>query len=560
MKTKTRMDTSLFMAIRWFGFIGATIVSAYLNLYLINGLDASRNWLMCAISLTLEMTKVSSLISGNIFNEMYHVLKYDSLRLKKRLFYGFYGMFAVFSIFCSLAFSITVTDKKNVMETAEGLRLSGAITVVQDKLNEIEAVKQLARSDIMSHPDYVAAQSEVEKYQVLFDDIDDLDTQLSAKLKGLVIDDPNRDLIQRQYDENRTLRSGYQSQLRSKIASLNVQKSRLTDIKNDSSEELAKLNGELEALKEQYELTTPNPLIELKSMAAEHERLMLENAGSEKMFIILSDMFSATPKWLKFFILLFLSVLIEITVYQTGPDIRITPRILRYFKKALPRNVNITKIIKTFEQEYNQFDDELVKIEVSSSPTSPPPSQIIEADEPPKIIEKTPAPKKRKKSTTTKKLPKKEKIKQSVEQQPLVEQQEQQPEPLIGEPESIGTQSQIIESAQQSVPKFLNEVTPIIDKTVSHQYRFGKSSEKIKDRFVDFVKSCINKKGSFIMDPAEASILVRISDKLRDEFLSRLNILNINGTPLAQKDLNTWIANFDAKTIIDFSTEILEES
>ena len=163
------VDSKIYIGMRWFGFVAASVVSAFFNIFLISGLDRGYFPLLCGISLTLEITKISTLISGNVFNELSHQIKSVSIAFKKKLFYGFYVMFALFSIFCSLAFSLTITDKKDLMDTAEGMRIQSSIEVVQSKLDEIEAVKQLSKADIFTHPDYVAADDEVKKFQVLFD-------------------------------------------------------------------------------------------------------------------------------------------------------------------------------------------------------------------------------------------------------------------------------------------------------------------------------------------------------------------------------------------------------
>jgi hypothetical protein len=455
----------------------------------------------------------------------------------------------MFSIFCSLAFSLTVTDKKDLLDTAEGMRINAAIEAVQGKLNEIEAVKQLSRTDVESHPDIVKLRDEVEMYRSEYNMKRDQHAQITA----------NRQRLGGRNDENAAQYDSFTAQINAAYTEytqanrkmneaqgrLDVRRSTLTEIKSNNVEELAKLNDEMGALKQMYSLETATPIIELQARLSDYEASLLSNSGSEKMFVILANMFGATPRWLKFAILLFLSILIELTVWQCGPDLQITPTILRHFKRSLPRDANVPKILKLFKEEYEKFSD---SIERTDKPVEMKPirEETIE-----RVIEQKVEPRVRRTKP------------ERVVEKPIPV---YTPPPVV-ELESEAYVEPVVEKEHDVVPE--QAEFPVVDHEISESvvpgassihYRFGTTSEAVRDKFVQFVKMCVDKQGEFIRDPIVAARNMKISDKLRDVFLRRLQWLHLEKSQLIEQVEDRWVSHFDADRIIEYSTEVVKET
>jgi hypothetical protein len=359
----TNIDAKVFLTTRWLGFGIASVISALLNIYLLRGLDSSFGWALIMTSLGLEMTKLSSLLSGNIFTELYYLLNIESLKNKARKYYAYYIFFAIFSIFCSLGFSLSVTQKVDSNNEFIRNNLQSGLDLIKDKTYEIEATKLLSKTDIFTHPDYITASTALAQAQANYDDI--LIQEAAARRErdalpktilneeGQQVSNPDWEAANRKYASLRP--NDYKGLVDRAQGALTQQTNRLNELKADSSSELEKLNLELEALAIEYEVSTLNPIGELEAKIRANDARELNEAGTGKVFIILAQTLKINPVLFKFIILLLLSLLIELTIYQLGPEITIVPVILKHFKKALPREVNVALLISRLKEEYEKY-------------------------------------------------------------------------------------------------------------------------------------------------------------------------------------------------------------
>jgi hypothetical protein len=320
-----------------------------------------------------------------------------------------------------------------------------------------------------------------------------------------------------------------------------TQIARLTEIKNNSSEELSKLNVEIETLKELYSLTTPTPLIELQARLDEYTTNLLKNSGSEKMFVILSNMFGLSSRWLKFYILLFLSILIELTVWQCGPSIKITRKVLYYFRNSLPSDLDVNELLNAFEKE-NQMYEELK----SSNKIN----QSVED-----ILVKQHRRKRLKRKVPREVLPTIDVIEaqtqEEIKEQPIIK---NIPEKIESEP--VEKKEEIKEQS----PIHADDVAFEEKSTTKNRYRFGKATVDIKDRLVDFINECIEFKGEFKNDPETAAKNIKLNQKAKEVFLNRLMNIRLGDNVLVYKNqFDIYCSNFSARDIINYVTEVIND-
>jgi hypothetical protein len=96
------------------------------------------------------------------------------------------------------------------------------------------------------------------------------------------------------------------------------------------------------------------------------------------------------------------------------------------------------------------------------------------------------------------------------------------------------------------------------DHSSSQQYRFGRSSSKVKDKIVDFITTCVaDDAGRFRVSPEDGARMTRITDKLRDVFLDHLHRLDIRGEPLIYLENEKWYSSVGQKEMISYATEIV---
>jgi predicted RND superfamily exporter protein len=160
---------------------------------------------------------------------------------------------------------------------------------------------------------------------------------------------------------------GFRSQERNAATALAQARAELTRISSEHAEggsraqtRIRELNEQFDALARSYGLqstTIGTALIELKGLKTQKENEILETKGMGYMF----DKFSEytfgkiAPEGIKVLIIMLCSFLLELTVWQCSPDIRITRPILRYFVRSLPDDKDIGEILKIFDVEDQMF-------------------------------------------------------------------------------------------------------------------------------------------------------------------------------------------------------------
>ncbi len=120
----------------------------------------------------------------------------------------------------------------------------------------------------------------------------------------------------------------------------------------------------------------------------------------------------------------------------------------------------------------------------------------------------------------------------------------------------------IIKKRETLVDEFIKEVEEKKEQQALHtiHFRFGRTTQKIADKLIEFIKLCIDGPGKFIRKPDEAADLLKLNRKAKEVFISHLSSLKMQNEQLIMRNKNgEYVANFSADEIIKYATEILED-
>jgi hypothetical protein len=324
-------ESNIFVAVRYLSWITASIISAVINIFLFSNLSSENPALLIGMSLTLELTKIITLLCGNIFSSLYKKVRDPFLRNMKTLFYFIYGCFAILAIVASVSFSLVITNKNDETYSTQKEAL-------QQQLKDIESfelkIESFEKNELSKSK--AAEAEESKKYK----EANDLDSEIKDRMTQIERStDEWKDLYNRTL--SKTLRATLEKNKEDAQSKFEEDKKTFEKMKSDLTETFASYG-----YKNKSDL-----LIKISQTNAEE----ISNSGSLKMFYLLSKIVPFDPNSIRFSILLFVSILIELTILIASPCISINKTILRYFKDYIPSSIDIDEIIKKFEEENLRF-------------------------------------------------------------------------------------------------------------------------------------------------------------------------------------------------------------
>lgn len=350
---KSNTDTRVYLIFSWVTFGLATIISAYLNIQLFTNLEQSHALLLGAMSICLEGGKILTLISANTLSAIHKRISGPKIFWNIFGYYVLYLVFGALAIAASLGFSLTATNKIAEENT---LKISG----LQDDIALVT----------VSEENYTAA------YNTLFELENNMDNQIT-ELRSTIANynTQESDLTARintyynsgliQSEEGNSWREGYSQanyndliQQRTKIRTdRTTANGQLTDINEGRAVNRAKERLVVAEAERDENRTLYGTLNKLNADLREAQAQELKDAGSSRMFILLAETFKIPDyvQQIKFVMLMFISILIELLIFTFSPDVTIDRSLLLLFKKAIPKNTDIDKVIKDFEDEYKKF-------------------------------------------------------------------------------------------------------------------------------------------------------------------------------------------------------------
>lgn len=149
--------------------------------------------------------------------------------------------------------------------------------------------------------------------------------------------------------------------------------------------------------------------------------------------------------------------------------------------------------------------------------------------------------------------------KEKVEEKAPVVKRTRKPKKKTEELEKLPTEEQIVVEKKSPflTPKEVAKQNKEENQEDLVNFKFGKTTQIIMNKLIDFISLCINNAGDFELHPDVAAQRLSLGDKAKKVFLDRLSALRLNSEPLIERNkYGEYVANFNAKEIIDFVSEI----
>jgi hypothetical protein len=127
-------------------------------------------------------------------------------------------------------------------------------------------------------------------------------------------------------------------------------------LQKDVNSQLEAANQSLSDIKSEAAKAGYNSYISLKTAQTTLEANKIVNSGSQASFEIFANLLHVNVEGFRTVMLLILSLLIELTIYQTSPKVQINRRMLYQFTEYLPANFNVNKFMDSVDKELIAYD------------------------------------------------------------------------------------------------------------------------------------------------------------------------------------------------------------
>lgn len=371
------IDSILLTNGRAITFIAASLISAFINLTFIGNLskDAIKigfislpaSILMIGISLALECSKLIHITMYNTLSELARKLdskKFQEARLRiksvaKRWLVG-YILYAVLAVTSGLNFSLMNIGKSATAMDAE-VRVYEQIIEQHDEISKLTDEYNAVILDINKTVDTLWSNHNdmIQKYRR---DLQDKYNLLSEEEKAALRYDWSNITNaegEKLYNNWIRYREDYNS-----AYSANYNNTQLASIKKDqfTIEVSAALTKKADALKADIDLkqSALDKKLEEKKISIAEVQYALEDAknarildsGSQAGLRKLAEIFNIKDFSTMVAVFIFvLSFLVELTIYQTSPKVRISRRMLFQFTQYLPKNFDVNVFMKEVDEE-----------------------------------------------------------------------------------------------------------------------------------------------------------------------------------------------------------------
>ena len=362
--SRRNAGNKIYSIVGWFCYIACTIISAILNIYLLSKLDQSWAWFLLTMSLSLEFGKAYILIKANTYRSLAEYLKnckFQATKVihKERTFYGLYVLFAILSITASLCFSLTITDKTEQGFSLQKQEITQNIETVSKSQTKYE--EALSKFTMLQDNKELSEKEAKETLRNATEAYEEAGIKLDNKAKDICVasgDDPRNWTHYRkgnpEYDKYRDA-IGYEKITRE----YNYAKEDYDDIM--SGKALVRAEEAYNNTKADFDekVTLYGSLETLKLSLSNLEKQELEAAGSSKCFILLAKTFGVPDKvrTIKFIILLYVSLLVELCIWLSSPDLRLDGSLLYSFRNdlGLSTKKDVDKLLKEIKDTNNRF-------------------------------------------------------------------------------------------------------------------------------------------------------------------------------------------------------------
>src|SRR5574344_237010 len=257
------------------------------------------------ISVIVEGNKIINILRRNIFSSLYKKLPTAHIKAKEIRFLTVYLAGAIFAVAITAGFSFKASSS-SINET------DTQIQIIETKRQNLDRAQNVYNSA-------------VEK----FNELDDAQTERDAKIK-----------IAETQEEKKSIRNSY-------IEKLGNNDYNLSKAKKELSSSLTALNdAKTTAGASKADLLIQKQILESEKIKTGGASVIFENyAGLIKM---------DTGKF-KMILIIFLSVLVELTIFISSPTMAIDSNILYMFKNDLPKDTDVDALIKDINKEIDVY-------------------------------------------------------------------------------------------------------------------------------------------------------------------------------------------------------------
>lgn len=363
-------------------FIVATIVSAVISVYFISNLTDenmtigtitfSSAIIMGTIALLLELAKVYHITMYNTLRELARkkidqfikvkddsIFKMSRMKMSARIYLCGYLFYALLAILAGINFSLS-NIQHNTSETSSELDTYLALEKSHDEL-------VILRDSLTS--------MENNQTNIFLSEWNDVTAEIAWKRQTISSFKAKPDSIQRQignwtkldtkgYEKYVSFIDGFNNKYSSNYTTQNFEKIKKNDFKklfmDGSVVMIAKLQDEVHnrevSLKSSLDAMNISEYdIERKIIEAKNKKI--QESGSLAAFELLGQMMNVDSKYLTISLILILTILVEITIYQTSPRIKITKKLLYNFSKYLPNDFDVTKFMFVIDKELDEYGE-----------------------------------------------------------------------------------------------------------------------------------------------------------------------------------------------------------
>jgi hypothetical protein len=563
-------DSKLILIIRWFSWITASIISALINVWFVSQL-ASHFYEMiifAIVALVLECGKLSAILRANIFSALFKKVGGKNINTKRKSSYIVYIIYAIFAIICATGFSVNMTttttsnyDTQIALLESQKINIQNLqiITPIPEELLKVkESYEELQQLYLTTNREDDTVQYAYRTKQVKENGevTSWADSNASTQKLRSVTRDRDAALTQ--------------------VTTLQLQ---YDEIENRRKEQLAESEQKF------------GSLVDIDTQIGTLKINKAMNAGSAQIFITLGNLFGFDPNTFRLILLIFLSILIEYIIFSLAPTSKVNRKLLYDYREFIEKE-KVAEILEEFDKELDLYLGD-------RSPESTLDQQIRLAS----ITPRKRRVRKQKLEDVISKVPVSnitvqaglqsipiEKVKE-VPMEPAsinkefetIQQVEILSKQKLEEAKSIENEKKVEEIVDKSIElsisneelnsikkaeqiAFSREETnqnveikqPISEKQI--HYKFGRTTEVIMEKLIEFIRICIKDRGSFEVHPDTAALTMKLGTRAKQVFIDRLLAIRLGTKPLIERNkYGEYFSNYSAQQIIDYVSEVKDD-
>ena len=368
------IDTAILVTGRSVVFIAASFISAIINLFFIGNLSKETYSIgslqiptalfLGVMSITLEGSKLFHVIQYNSLKELYHKLEENRIRAVARKWFIGYLFYAILAIFSATFFSFNSLGVSAKQTDSSFQYVSEDYNTASAYLKNIEEFN--VSLDNLNKQKYDSTEIDNEYLTEIAPTIQRANEAASKNWQILENDELIRDPFEAEWVlwyKNKIATLGLNNfgitkgtQVRSKLDITLYRTIKQQHIDNEINQVKSSLDSRQSELSEIYSRNNVTTFRELETLYRTEDTGRYSGGGTSSVFKLIGDMIHIDDSYLRCALLLFLSLLVELTIFQTSPKVQISRRMLYQFTQYLPTNFSINRFMNEIDKELVDYD------------------------------------------------------------------------------------------------------------------------------------------------------------------------------------------------------------